>query len=184
MVHPPERAAHASAAAMYRLHVAGGSRGCCDTKIRGAAPKTSGPACMHLGRQLVRLRGHRRPSRDVTQASGPACKCAEPIRGNHLQVRRGGLGAIGSLRQLDRVEGSVEDEGALVGAQHGARLARAMTRCGRSPEALVSDLIGRGRWERECRGALGLGLKSIVSGVILGARRVGERCLFQLACMQ
>jgi hypothetical protein len=36
----------------------------------------------------VRLRGHRRPSRDVTQASGPACKCAEPIRGNHLQVRR------------------------------------------------------------------------------------------------
>lgn len=88
------------------------------------------------------------------------------------------MGAIGSLRQLDRVEGSVEEEGALVSAQHGAR------RCGRSPEALVSDLIGRGRWEREGCGALGLGLKSIVSGVILGARRVRERCLFQLACMQ
>ena len=111
-------------------------------------------------------------------------KSAEAIRGNHLQVRRGGLGAIGSLGQLDRVEGSIEADGALVSAQHGVRRTRAMTRCGRSPEALVSDLIGRGRWEREGRGALGLGLKSIVSGVILGARRVGERRLFQLACMQ
>jgi hypothetical protein len=119
-----------------------------------------------------------------SQSEAITCKSAEAIRGNHLQVRRGGLGAIGSLRQLDRVEGSVKEEGALVGAQHGARRARAMTRCGRSPEALVSDLIGRGRWEREGCGALGLGLKSIVSGVILGARRVGERCFFQLACMQ